>query len=219
MSDKNPGLTKKHLIIGFISSFLGTIFIWTFFLSFIFGPDYFIENSFPHKYVINSTDAIDNNARCLGEIGHLVSKGVIVDAKEIWEFQGDYYSALITILIAVLGLLGAVAFFYIKTISLDKVQEFADIAAKEATKQTIRSFDFVQEISTKIEDTIAPYVAKISEEKADSSVIDTHLSEIYKRLEAIETAIASMDKADSEGSDLEIKLGDSSPGADSRGED
>ncbi len=217
MTDESTNSNKKHLVIGFISSFLGTIFVWAFFLSFVFGPDYFIENSFPHKYVANSADAVSNNPRCLAEIGHLVSKGVIVDAKEIWAFQGNYYSALITILIAVLGLLGAVAFFYIKTISLDKVQEFADISAKEATKQVIGSFNFVQEINNKIEDGLTFYGEKISK-RVDIDEIEEQISAIHKRLNAIETAISASDDADSEGADLKIKPRDDNPDEGNSGE-
>lgn len=197
MSEKSSFSIKKYLLISSLSSAFVTAIIWICFLSYVFGPDYFINKSFPHKYVINSTEAVNNSPRCLTEIGHLVSQGVIVDAKEIWTFQGDFYAALITILIALLALLGAVAFFYIRTVSLDKVQEFANASAKEATNNAINSFEFIQSINDKIEDK----VALIGE---DSDVIDEHIAEINKRLETIEAILSSHDRSDDVGSNLTL---------------
>lgn len=198
-------MLRKTFILGFVASFLATIIFWIFFISFIFGPDYFIERSYPGKYVIASSEAISSNANCFGEIGHLVSKGIIVDVKEIWAFQGGYYGTLISVLIAAIGTLGAVAFVYIKSISLEKLEEAADKSAKDATLKITSSFDFLDRIFTKMDD-------KIDEFGEENGLIMKQLEEnvgkVVDRLKLVEAEISKIDRSENAGSDLEIEIGE-----------
>ncbi|MFC1524637.1 hypothetical protein ACFL6N_07595 [Thermodesulfobacteriota bacterium] len=191
-------MQTRYLVIGFIASFLGTVFFWLIFFSFIFGPDYFIENSFPAKYVVSSSKAVQDNPMCYGEIGHLISKGIIVDVKEIWEFQGEYYATLISFLTAILGLLGVVAFFYIKSASLDKSQEAAEKAAIKATAQNLKSFEFVDSINTAIEKRSVGY-----NERLETKILD-----IEKKISSIASAISASDHSENDGAELNIDEGE-----------
>lgn len=170
-----------------------------------FGADEIMSSFFPGKYIISSSDAVKNNPHCYGEVGRLVSEGIIVDIKEVWALQGDYYGILISVLIAAIGILGVVAFIYIKSTSLDQIREAAEKSAEEATTKKTDSFVFMNDLHLRIDE-------KFSEQATGNLVkfeeIDSLTSSLESRLSMIETRIRNADDSENEGSDLDIGIGE-----------
>ena len=190
-------MNKKAAVLVLLASFFGTIIFWLFFISMTFRG-YLAHFLFPNKYVISSSEVIKDNPKCYEDVGRLVSKGIIVDVKEIWALQGDYYGALISVLIAAIGILGAIAFFYIKSISVDQIRESAESSAVEATSKITGSFDFMSNLHSKIDDKIAAAVE-------DLDKLDRTTAELKEKLAVIEARISTTDNSEDDGAGLDLK--------------
>ncbi|ARR48520.1 phosphohydrolase [Photobacterium damselae subsp. damselae] len=76
-------------------------------------------------------------------IGELVKSGTLISLKDVWSFQTGFYQTIITVLIAINGLIAAISVIYIKSTSEEK--------AEEITKKHMHSESFNHMLNVKIE--------------------------------------------------------------------
>ncbi|WP_133155002.1 hypothetical protein [Billgrantia endophytica] len=133
-----------------------------------------------------------------------MSNGSIVGLKDIWSFQSSYYQTIITFLMAINGLIAAVAILYIKSNSEEKAEEttkkylegeyFSNLLAsrlKEESNDTFRQAqkDF-ESSAIKLEDALAT-LERLAKENLT----------LRQQIRVISQRVATLDRDESSGSE------------------
>ena len=112
-------------------------------LGFYDKADFFID-----KYILSGRKNMDANQ--LDTFKKLIENDTIISADTIFSQTLEYYDTLITFLVAILGVVGAIAFFYIKGSSEEKAKEYA----KKSTSDYFNTVSFDKLVQNKINDTL-----------------------------------------------------------------
>ncbi|CAJ1815333.1 MULTISPECIES: phosphohydrolase [Aeromonas] len=141
-------------------------------------------------------------------IGELVRQGTLVSLDDVWSYQSSLYQTIITFLIAINGLLAALAIFYIKSSSNDKAieivhefvesKEFKEFVNKKVKQKLKVARDEYDESTQKLELMIGE--GEGIREKV--SVLSSEYEELNRQMTVIAKKIASMDQADMDGHDF-----------------
>lgn len=210
---------------------LFTILFLIFFFHLILGPTFYKYIGMADSYIIKKPESI-KDPLMLHNIGEMISTGTILSLDDFWSFQSNLYQVLITLLIAINGIIAAFSFFIIKTSSINKAREEAKSEAVNEMKKYIESTAFnvflIDVVNKKSEQVMAPKVKAMHD---DLSTLISSAQEILVRLESDELIVKKLkndnqefsrvlkviaqelsmrDKADSEGSG--IVLGDKENG-------
>ncbi|WP_265435550.1 hypothetical protein [Aeromonas media] len=203
--------SKRNIILVSLITASTLIIAWLVFFHFITTPSLLkyigLGNSFA---LVNPSSEFDPMTSHM--VGELTRQGTIVSLDDIWSYQSNLYQTIITFLIAINGLLAALAIFYIKTSSNEK--------AIEAVHDYINGTDFDALVNKRVKKKLSPIREAYEEDtqRVDdlfglgSRVQDdcNRLSEEYitmkEQLSFISEKIALMDKTDDDGKDLHLML-------------
>ena len=100
---------------------------------------------FYNKYIISGVEKVSTNEEDL--LHKLLQNKIIISPSEIFTHTLGYYDILITFLIGILGLVGVIAFFYIRGSSEEKAKEYA----KKSTEEYFKTLEFDKKIKDKID--------------------------------------------------------------------
>jgi hypothetical protein len=141
-------------------------------------------------------------------IGELVKQGTLVSLDDVWSYQSSLYQTIITFLIAINGLLAALAIFYIKSSSNDKAieivhefvegKEFRDFVNKKVKQKLKIARDEYDESTQKLDLMIGE--GEAIREQVDG--LSSEYGELNRQMAVIAKKIASMDQADMDGHDF-----------------
>jgi hypothetical protein len=135
-------------------------------------------------------------------IGELVKSGTLISLKDVWSFQTGFYQTIITVLIAINGLIAAISVIYIKSTSEEK--------AEEITKKHMHSESFNHMLNVKIENE-AEVRLRIVQSDLNSTVrsfedaveavqrLEMENQSLRQQIKVIAEHIASLDTSESEG--------------------
>lgn len=110
---------------------LVTSFFWLFIFYLILRPSFYSYIGFADNFVLKKPDVI-SDPKTLQNIGKMVTDGTLLSLDDFWSFQSNLYQTIITVLIALNGIVAAFSFLIIKNSSTAKAKEEArDIAVVE----------------------------------------------------------------------------------------
>lgn len=194
----------KNGLLFIIGTALGTtlFLLATFFL--ITGDPAELTILNAHGYLYNNNDQTALSNQEAIQINSLLSKGYIVSTNDLISDVTAFYSTIIEILVVIIGILGFVAFMYVKGAS----EAFAEEKAQYAVETEFKSKEFHDLLETTIKTNLEPLTTSLDEDLQDlRSTLDEYdeLSNFEKRIIAIEEKIASndTDEMDHSGQDIE----------------
>ncbi len=149
------------------------------------------------------------------QVGELVQNGVIISLDDYLSLQSSFYGTVITILIALIGLLGAAAYFVVRHSSEDSsrtiAREISSQIAMEQMDHFVNSQKFHEILVANVKVRLGPYEADmdakfqaIEEQNEKIGEISDRLSEQEEHIKNIAEAISKLDKE--EQSDSSIRL-------------
>lgn len=183
MSQAQTASTSIYKIISFVSIITSLIFciLLLGLLIYLPLPSLMSYLGYADSVVLANADTIDD-AFTSQIVGELVKSGTLVSLKDVWSFQTGFYQTIITFLIAINGLIAAIAVIYIKSTSEEK--------AEETTKRYMRGDTFVHMLNAKVK-AEAEEKLKIAQsdftstaELFENSVAS--INEAFERLELLE---------------------------------
>lgn len=207
-------LSGLHYFVVVSMVSLATAFVWLFVFQIISIPAFLNFTGLSQAQTIVEP-SLDMDPYTLFTIGELTKSGVLISAKELWSLENSLYSTVITFLIGINGLIGALAFVFIKNTSNEKAQE----AATAYSKTYVQSIEFRErvekEVQSKIKglqddyddkldkldlalETISTQVEKISE-------LEDEMAEMRRHISYISKTISMQDQTDSAGGNLTLR--------------
>ncbi|MCG7491764.1 phosphohydrolase [Vibrio sp. Of14-4] len=151
-------------------------------------------------------------------IGELVKSGTLISLKDVWSFQTGFYQTIITVLIAINGLIAAISVIYIKSTSEEK--------AEEITKKYMHSDTFNHLLHAKVENeaesrlrvvqsdlnaTAGDFersLGTVDEALERLQLLETENQSLRQQIKVISERVAQLDISESEGKEsLLVKKG------------
>ena len=147
-------------------------------------------------------------------IGDLVKSGTLISLKDVWSFQTGFYQTIITILVAINGLIAAISVIYIKSTSEEK--------AEEITKKYMSGDLFNHSLDQKVEAQAAlqlrvvqgDYSATAETFEKSAQMVDGALERLAfleaenqtlrQQLKVIAERVAKLDATEAEGKDYRL---------------
>ena len=100
----------------------------------VLRPSFYSYIGFADNFVLKKPDII-SDPQILQSIGKMVTDGTLLSLDDFWSFQSNLYQTIITVLIALNGIVAAFSFLIIKNSSTAKAKEEArDIAVIEVNQ-------------------------------------------------------------------------------------
>lgn len=142
-------------------------------------------------------------------IGDLVKSGTLISLKDVWSFQTGFYQTIITVLIAINGLIAAISVIYIKSTSEEK--------AEEITKKHMHSDTFNHVLNAKVENeaesrlrivqsdlnaTAGDFersLGTVDEALERLQLLETENQSLRQQIKVISERVAQLDISESEG--------------------
>ena len=144
---------KRHFVTSFIFAALFssavTLVFWLIIFQYITAPTFLSFTNLADSFVLSNPKAIDD-PKTLQKVGELVKNGTIISIKDLWAFESAFYQTIITVLIFLNALLGTVAFFIIRSSSVEKAREESRKSASEEVDSHLKSQVFATKISRAI---------------------------------------------------------------------
>lgn len=156
---------------------------------------------------------IISDPKTLQNIGKMVTDGTLLSLDDFWSFQSNLYQTIITVLIALNGIVAAFSFLIIKNSSTAKAKEEArDIAVVEVN-QYVESSKFEKEIKKILYEKIEPVQfdllsqissideIKLSQQEHNQSFekLEQELDGLKRNLKLIAESISLKDTSDEDG--------------------
>lgn len=194
---------------------LVTSFFWLFIFYLVLRPSFYSYIGFADNFVLKKPDII-SDPKTLQNIGKMVTDGTLLSLDDFWSFQSNLYQTIITVLIALNGIVAAFSFLIIKNSSTAKAKEEArDIAAVEVN-QYVESSKFEKEIKRILYEKIEPVQfdllaqinsideIKLSQQEHNQSFekLEQELDGLKRNLKLIAESISLKDTSDEYGSDF-----------------
>lgn len=147
-------------------------------------------------------------------IGELVKSGTLISIKDVWSFQTGFYQTIITILVAINGLIAAISVIYIKSTSEEK--------AEEITKKYMRGDLFEHSLNQKVQAEAALRLRVVQDdysttadtfEKSAQMVngalerlafLEAENQTLRQQLKVIAERVAKLDASEAEGKDYRL---------------
>jgi hypothetical protein len=140
---------KRHFVTSFIIAALFgsvvTLFFWLIIFQYISAPSFLTYTNLVDSYILSNPKAAADPL-ISNKIGELVRNGTIMSIKDLWSFESSFYQTIITVLIFINALLGSVAFFVIRSSSIEQARVESRKAAADEVNIHIKS----QTFSTKV---------------------------------------------------------------------
>lgn len=215
-------LTKKIVAVVIVITTLVTLFFWLVFFQWISAPSFLKYTNLADSVALTNPDKV-TDLYTLYTIGELVKDGTLMSIEELWSFQSSFYQTIITFLIAINGLIGALAFVFIKSSSNDKAQE----AAVMHSKTYIESADFNDRVNREVQTHMPAmhqristlqeeysigidklFIAKETIDKQNEDIERLHREqqELKRHINIIAKSVAESDNQDEDGGDLILRF-------------
>ncbi|UOE84270.1 hypothetical protein [Vibrio splendidus] len=190
-------------------------------LQFFSAPTILQYTGYAESFVLTEPEQFQD-PDALDSLGELVRDGTLLSLDELWGFQSSFYQTIITVLIAINGLLAAFAFIFIKNSSHDKAIE----AAVEHAQEHLTGREFDSLINDKVEVQMAGIrsdydetassldnmleqfscvVPTVEGNQSEIEILNTKLEELQRHIGVMIHQISMLDQADEVGNDLEIR--------------
>ncbi|HFP9248637.1 TPA: hypothetical protein ACTXAA_002799 [Raoultella planticola] len=210
-----PKLCHHSKWITFLSiafCILVTSFFWLFIFYLVLRPSFYSYIGFADNFVLKKPDII-SDPKTLQNIGKMVTDGTLLSLDDFWSFQSNLYQTIITVLIALNGIVAAFSFLIIKNSSTAKAKEEArDIAVVEVN-QYVESSKFEKEIKKILYEKIEPVQfdllsqissideIKLSQQEHNQSFekLEQELDGLKRNLKLIAESISLKDTSDEDG--------------------
>ncbi|AXS83272.1 hypothetical protein D0851_09600 [Marinobacter sp. Arc7-DN-1] len=147
--------------------------------------------------------------------GELSEKRTVISLKEYWGFQSSFYETVITILIAINGLIAAAAVLYIRGSSHEKAESAANeylegplfkyILNDSVSSQWKEQLHSAQADINNIIKDLELYPETIERLRTNYERLQSENKELKQQIRVIAERIASSDTSDNEGSAFQIK--------------
>lgn len=139
---------------------VATVLVWLMVLHFILESNFFKNIAFAKDYVLKKPDQQFDPAM-MHNIGEMVANGTLLSLDDFWSFQSSLYQTIITVLIALNGIIAAFSFFIIKTSSNAKAREEARAEARDELKKYLESTRFVDEVKRVVRNKVEANLSEI----------------------------------------------------------
>jgi hypothetical protein len=208
---------RKPVLAAILASIVTTsLLLFLFLASIVWIPEPILLEFFGYERPVVLTDSTEANDRQMQKAtGELSEKSTVISLKEYWGFQSSFYETVITILIAINGLIAAAAVLYIRGSSHEK----AESAANEYLEGPLFKYILNDSVSSQWKEQLHSAQADINNIIKDLELYPETIERLrinYERLHAenkelkqqirvIAERIASSDTSDNEGSTFEIK--------------
>lgn len=194
---------------------LVTSFFWLFIFYLVLRPSFYSYIGFADNFVLKKPEII-SDPKILQNIGKMVTDGTLLSLDDFWSFQSNLYQTIITVLIALNGIVAAFSFLIIKNSSTAKAKEEArDIAVVEVN-QYVESSKFEKEIKRILYEKIEPVQfdllaqissideIKLSQQEHNQSFekLEQELDGLKRNLKLIAESISLKDTSDEDGSNF-----------------
>lgn len=203
----------KVMLTAILLSAATTFFVGVLLIQCLSSPTFLKYTNLADAVVLNYPDKVQD-PHTLYTIGQLVTNGTLMSLDDLWSFQSSFYQTIITFLIAINGIIGALAFVFIKSSSNDKAQE----AAIAHSKTYIASADFKERVGNAVDDRISGVqydfqnatdelwkAKQMIEEKNDEiERLAREQQELRRHVSIISKTLATFDRDEEQGGDLEI---------------
>ncbi|MGI2142754.1 hypothetical protein [Shewanella sp. AC91-MNA-CIBAN-0169] len=204
---------KIVLVTSLITACFCLLAVWGAF-QFFSVPSILKYTGFAESFLLKDPQAFTNREN-LYALGEMVKAGTLLSVDDIWSFQSSFYQTIITVLIAVNGILAVFAFIFVKASSDDKAIE----AAEKYTKDYIASSEFSDKVNakldgirndfdfsvTEIEDITNVVEPMVYDHDDDIQSLKRETKELRRYVGILTQHLAEMDVSDEEGSDLVIR--------------
>ncbi|MDK3165404.1 hypothetical protein QPK60_14835 [Aeromonas caviae] len=202
-------LSKRDIILTSLITASTLIIAWLVMFHFIATPSLLKYIGIGNIYsLVNPNSEFDPMTSHM--VGELAKQGTIVSLDDIWSYQSNLYQTIITFLIAINGLLAALAIFYIKTSSNEKAIEavhkyingieFDALVNKRVKKKLSPIRDAYEEDTQRVDDLLG-----LGSRVQDENIrLSEEFIKIKEQLTFISDKIAKMDKADDDGKELHL---------------
>lgn len=219
---------RRHFITSFLcATFFAsivTVFFWLIIFQYITSPSFLAYTGLANNYVLTKPESI-TDPLMLHNIGELVRNGSIMSIKDLWSFESSFYQTIITVLIFLNALLGSVAFFVIRSSSIEHAKIESRKASADEVNSHIKSQLFLNTLSKlmnrkfkSIKDDVGFSSEDIWEAKNRITIVEqknSELNQVIKSLtdknEQLQTQIniisehvSNLDDEDREGFELKI---------------
>jgi len=126
---KNSGTFMRHGLIVFSGTVVGSFFFL--FLCAIYFGDPVLDSILSAHGILVNTAHPKINAAETALINKMIADGAILPASNILTTTISYYESIISILAILMGILGTLAFFYIRSVSARDAEDMAESASKK----------------------------------------------------------------------------------------
>lgn len=197
-------------------SSLATAAIWLLILYIILTPSFYSYIGFANNYVLKKPDAI-TNPDLLQMIGTLAKNGTLLSLDDFWSFQSTLYQTIITVLIALNGIIAAFSFFIIRNSSTARAREEAKNEAVIEVNKYINSTIFEKDINIKLDERIKTlqfdlktsieFIEQFEEKNIEGSIqnLESEYNELKRHIRIISKKISLMDNEECNGNSLLIR--------------
>ncbi|MCY9802661.1 hypothetical protein OTK51_04365 [Vibrio scophthalmi] len=190
-------------------------------LQFFSAPTILQYTGYADSFVLTDPEKFQD-PDALNSLGKLVRDGTLLSLDELWGFQSSFYQTIITVLIAINGLLAAFAFIFIKNSSHDKAIE----AAVEHAQEYLSGREFDNLVSEKVElklkgirsdydetatsldnmlEQFSSVVPSVEENQSDIVVLNTKIEELQRHVGVMIHQMSILDQTDEVGNELELR--------------
>lgn len=208
---------RKPVLAAILASTVTTSLLSFLFLaSIVWIPEPVLLDFLGYERPVSLTDLAEaNNNQTQKVTGESLRKSTVISLKEYWEFQSSFYETIITVLIAINGLIAAAAILYIRGSSHEK----AESAANEYLEGPLFKYILDDLISSRwdgqlysaqadinniIKD-LEHYPETIERLRKNHENLQSENKELKQQIRVIAERIASSDTSDNEGSAFQIK--------------
>ncbi|TVT60169.1 MAG: hypothetical protein FHK82_00200 [Sedimenticola thiotaurini] len=206
--DKEGFVTVSKGILVVLGSVLGSV-LFLFVTFFFFGGDA-VEQTIlnAHGYVFSSLDDHKIPVSDAVQIKGLIEKGYVVNTGDLIGDISNFYSSIIEFLVVIIGVLGVVAFMYVRAGS----ESVAEAQAIAAVEKYFESQKFYELLKTHVLSQTVIETKELKESlKPDLQIIEESMESMglfEERLVVIEEKLASIDSEEMEGAKGRISIRD-----------
>ena len=212
---------RRTIIWTIVCTSISTLFFWLVIFQWVSGPNFSSFSSLVDKYVLNTEPQI-TEPYALYMIGQLVRDGTIISLKDFWSFESNFYQSFITILIALIGVLGVAAYLVVKHSSEDTARNIARSTMRDEISRELSSQDFHEKVSKNIKDCLEPVEIDLEDKFSNIGTIADSVDgliqqltdvteqnhELKNSLRHVVARLAVLDKEEEAGRELHLKMKD-----------
>lgn len=216
--DSSPLKTPVWKIIGctsVLTAFMVVFILWGI-LQFLSAPTLLKYTGYADSYIVTKPDEF-TDPYSLYTLGELVKAGTLMSLDDLWGFQASFYQTIITVLIAINGVLAAFAFIFIKGASRDQAID----TVVDYTQQYMSGSEFSERINENVknelqgirsdyDETVARMdetlhmIEVVEDNQTDILALKRENEELRRYVGNLIQRLSELDESEEDGSELEI---------------